>query len=348
MSKDEQKGDFYPFMKVTLGEKNGVVTSELRTSEDRSHYGVIRWDTSKETDIEDWRGLWGTFVSMGGREIGLDYQFRFINDDGTLKEVAPTLAANSQKNKNPAASFKIRDSFNIITRGLAAYGIVLEGRILPGYSTIIDISGQPARVKIRSWGMGRADENGNMQWGLILEFENKELEKIARTDKIKEQIIAIYRDTISVKDLNTVLEKLQQAHNGKNYQASFGIEIFNNCQTLQEVKSGLKDKFPHSKPESIVPVPITEDEFWKEIEYALEYRGDESHGIQFSEAELKKYFLLKEAYTNFLRASIEPDSEFYSYPDETGIPGYPVFWDFRLIILTKGANALFVYGSASD
>lgn len=49
-------------------------------------YGIIRWDTRRKSDLEDWRGLWGTFVAQGGCAIGKDYQFQFINDDSTFKE----------------------------------------------------------------------------------------------------------------------------------------------------------------------------------------------------------------------------------------------------------------------
>ena len=48
-------------------------------------YGVIRWDTIKENDIEDWRGVFGSFIAAGGKEISQDYEFEFINDDGILK-----------------------------------------------------------------------------------------------------------------------------------------------------------------------------------------------------------------------------------------------------------------------
>jgi len=348
MREEEQKDDFYPFMKVSLEGRNGVVTAEVRTGMDRSHYGVIRWDSNNEAELEDWRGLWETFIEMGGHEIGRDYQFRFINDDGTLKGGVPPAPAKPTRNRIPAATFKIYTSFNITTRGVVAYGIILDGKILLGYSAVIDINGQSARVRITGRDMGRVDDNGNMQLGLLLEFENKELEKIASIDKIKEQTIAIYRNTISFDDLNAVLRKLQRVLRGNNYVVTLGVEVFNNCDHLEEVKLRIKNTFPHSKPESVVPVPMTQDEFWEDIENGLEYRGDESAGLRLSESGLRKFSTLKLEYINFLRDRIEPDSGIYAYPDESGIPGYPVWWDFRYIILSPGSDALFVYGSASD
>lgn len=84
--------DFYPFMKVSLKGEYGVVTEEYfewPTSKQNIGsriYGVIRWDTDKNLDFEDWRELWGTFLQAGGKEIGQEHQFMFINNDGTVKQ----------------------------------------------------------------------------------------------------------------------------------------------------------------------------------------------------------------------------------------------------------------------
>ncbi|WPO77553.1 hypothetical protein [Flavobacterium sp. KACC 22761] len=70
-------------MKVFLNGEYGVV---INSDSDRSNfYGIIRWDTEKEDDSEDWRGMLETFTSIGGKIIDINYQFKFINDDGTSK-----------------------------------------------------------------------------------------------------------------------------------------------------------------------------------------------------------------------------------------------------------------------
>jgi len=48
-------------------------------------YGLIRWDTNKENDIEDWRGVFGSFLAAGGKEVSQNHEFKFINEDGALK-----------------------------------------------------------------------------------------------------------------------------------------------------------------------------------------------------------------------------------------------------------------------
>ena len=92
-----ERDDYYPFMKVSLNGECGVVTDQFfevngsPQQDSRSKfYGVIRWDTNKRLDFEDWRGLWGTFVDLGGHEIGQDYEFRFINNDSTFMEIQDT------------------------------------------------------------------------------------------------------------------------------------------------------------------------------------------------------------------------------------------------------------------
>ena len=71
--------------KVSLDNECGVV---LDKSEDWNEYGLIRWDTNKENDVEDWRGLFGSFLQAGGQVINPDHEFIFINNDGTLKKAS--------------------------------------------------------------------------------------------------------------------------------------------------------------------------------------------------------------------------------------------------------------------
>ncbi len=74
--------DFLIGTKVSLQNEFGVV---LDKTSDSDIYGLIRWDTDNDNDIEDWRGLFGSFLQAGGQVINLDYELRFINDDGTRK-----------------------------------------------------------------------------------------------------------------------------------------------------------------------------------------------------------------------------------------------------------------------
>jgi hypothetical protein len=80
-----ENDDFYPFMKVSLSNEYGVVTDTFFMANESKCYGVILWDTDEGIELEDWRGLYGTFEQLGGHEIDQGYQFKFINDNGTSK-----------------------------------------------------------------------------------------------------------------------------------------------------------------------------------------------------------------------------------------------------------------------
>jgi hypothetical protein len=71
--------------KVSLDNEFGVVIDK---SVDWNEYGLIRWDTDKENDVEDWRGLFGSFLQAGGQIINQDHEFKFINNDGTEKKAS--------------------------------------------------------------------------------------------------------------------------------------------------------------------------------------------------------------------------------------------------------------------
>lgn len=66
-------------MKVSLdGEFGVVIKSEYK--------GMIKWDNPIENDFEDWHGLFGTFIQVGGKILNENYQLKYINNDGTLKD----------------------------------------------------------------------------------------------------------------------------------------------------------------------------------------------------------------------------------------------------------------------
>jgi hypothetical protein len=69
--------------KVLLNNEFGVV---LDKNVENEMYGQIRWDTNKENDIEDWRGLFQSFLQTGGEIITTEYEFKYINDDGTANK----------------------------------------------------------------------------------------------------------------------------------------------------------------------------------------------------------------------------------------------------------------------
>jgi hypothetical protein len=80
--------EFIPGTKVSLKGEFGVV---LDKSVDGNLVGFIRWDTEDENDVEDWRGLFGTFLQSGGRIADQDFDFKFIDNNGQLKKWQPRI-----------------------------------------------------------------------------------------------------------------------------------------------------------------------------------------------------------------------------------------------------------------
>lgn len=78
------KKDFEIGMKVFLNGEFGVVIKSV--FDIPNFYGLIRWDTEKENDVEIWNGLFGSFIQNGGKVIDQSHNFVYINDDGALKE----------------------------------------------------------------------------------------------------------------------------------------------------------------------------------------------------------------------------------------------------------------------
>lgn len=77
--------DFLPGTKVFMANEYGVV---LDKTVDNDMAGFIRWDTEKENDVEDWRGLFGTFLQSGGKVVDQEYKFKFIDDKGQWKKAS--------------------------------------------------------------------------------------------------------------------------------------------------------------------------------------------------------------------------------------------------------------------
>jgi hypothetical protein len=77
--------EFIPGTKVSLKDEFGVV---LGKTSDNNLIGVIRWDTENENDVEDWRGLFGSFLQAGGQVVDQDHKFKFIDDKGQSKKAS--------------------------------------------------------------------------------------------------------------------------------------------------------------------------------------------------------------------------------------------------------------------
>ena len=85
-------------------------------------------------------------------------------------------------------------SFNITNRGVIVVGhFIDDGKARVGSTSIVEIQGTPAKVKIIGVEVG-GPHFEEIRFGFMLSFENPDLENVAKNEKIKEQIIEIFFD----------------------------------------------------------------------------------------------------------------------------------------------------------
>ena len=85
--------------------------------------------------------------------------------------------------------FKIQQSFNITQRGVVAFGYFTEGQ--PKIGSVTNINDKTAFVKVIGIEVGNIDNDGNLLFGLLLSFKDKDLEEIVKAERLKEQVVKI-------------------------------------------------------------------------------------------------------------------------------------------------------------
>jgi hypothetical protein len=145
-----------------------------------------------------------------------------------------------------------------------------------------------------------------------------------------------------VDELTAELERVMQ---GLNYAPTLGLLRLPAGLSLEAAQAAVIATYPRAT----FPNPILSDvdTLWDEIDYGFHYRGDAGSGLTLSLAEETRLQDLQERYRNFVRSSIGPGSIVYT-GGFAGLPGYPVFWDFRYIVLNEDRDGLLLFGSASD
>ncbi|HLP53076.1 MAG TPA: hypothetical protein VK154_19445 [Chitinophagales bacterium] len=149
-------------------------------------------------------------------------------------------------------------------------------------------------------------------------------------------------------DIDIVMHRLSQLMCGYNYEVVFGLKVFDNCNTVEQLKSRLKITYPHSSPENVPLVSMAVEDFWEEINYGFDYRGDDVAGLELSPAEEIQLKELQQSYIRYIEALIIPGTEIYSYPDDRGLPVYTVYWGFHFAIFTTQKRCVFLFGAGSD
>ncbi|MFQ6395635.1 hypothetical protein ACLMAJ_19495 [Nocardia sp. KC 131] len=150
---------------------------------------------------------------------------------------------------------------------------------------------------------------------------------------------------MKIDGVDELTAELERVMHGLNYAPSFGLLRLPAGLSLGAAQAAVIATYP----QATFPNPILSDvdTLWDEIDYGFHYRGDTGSGLTLSLAEETRLQDLQERYRNFARSSIGPGSVIYT-GGFAGLPGYPVFWDFRYIVLNEDRNGLLLFGSASD
>lgn len=153
---------------------------------------------------------------------------------------------------------------------------------------------------------------------------------------------------MTLDEIKTALYKLEKLMYGYNFEVAFGIETFSECNDYDQFVRNFQALFPKATPQKVIPISFTEQEFWEDLNYCLKYRGDSVAGLELNTVDGEAVDFLQLQYKNFIKTYLTQGSQIFAYPDQVGIPGYPVFWDYRYIIFKGDGKALFTYGSSSD
>jgi hypothetical protein len=103
---------------------------------------------------------------------------------------------------------------------------------------------------------------------------------------------------------------------GYNYETTFGLYLLNDTSLIEKAKEKIVEKFPDANLENL-PVTVLDD-FWQEINHALEYRGDRNSGLELDqETNLK---LIQEKYKEFVGRYLKIDTKIYNVTSYKGIP----------------------------
>ena len=150
-----------------------------------------------------------------------------------------------------------------------------------------------------------------------------------------------------ISNIRELLKSIEDLMYGHNYEVCLGVDTFEG-DTITDFEKQIKIKYPETHPELYPLKPTDRLEFWEDMRGKHNYRGDSGAGLVLTTTnELKLESKLQEYYT-FIEQFIDKQTSFYYYNDPDGIPGYPVFWEYRFVLFTDKSKIIFIYGSSSD
>ncbi|WP_243345978.1 hypothetical protein [Parabacteroides sp. FAFU027] len=150
--------------------------------------------------------------------------------------------------------------------------------------------------------------------------------------------------------LNEKLRILKKKMEGFNYEVSLHFDLFEQVIDLGLIKDKIKTLYPKAYPDFDSLTLTDYGDLKIVVSDCFDYRVDSGAGLELNEKEEKELKLETLEFWNAFDGFIAKDNtDFYIYPNETGLSIYPVWWDFEyLIIDNKNQNSVLFYGAASD
>ncbi len=167
-------------------------------------------------------------------------------------------------------------------------------------------------------------------------------------------LAAIVDTTINVRisrpmtsNINDTIKQIEHLMYGYNFEVCIGIDIFNG-KTNIDFEKAVKEKYPNTNPQLYPLSSLNKDELLDDIIEKLNFRGDTAAGLTLTEEKEIKLKALQQKYLDFIGQFINEQTKYFYYSDPDGIPGYPVFWDYRYVLFADNDKIVLVYGSSSD
>lgn len=148
-------------------------------------------------------------------------------------------------------------------------------------------------------------------------------------------------------NIDDTIKQIERLMYGYNFEVCIGVDIFNGKTTL-DFEKAVKEKYPDTNPDLYPLLPLDKDELLRDVIDKLDFRGDKAAGLTLTEGKEKKLKALQQKYLEFVGQFINEQTKCFYYSDPDGIPGYPVFWDYRYILFADNDKIILVYGSSSD
>jgi hypothetical protein len=148
-------------------------------------------------------------------------------------------------------------------------------------------------------------------------------------------------------NIDDIVKQIERLMYGYNFEVCIGINIFNG-QTTADFEKAVKEKYPDTNPALYPLTTLDKDEFLIDIIGKLDFRGDKHAGLILTEQKDIKLKALQQKYLDYIRQFINERTKYFYYSDPDGIPGYPVYWEYRYVLFADNDKIVLVYGSSSD